>query len=176
MSTMPLTPYTFGLMREAEAREIAAWRYDGPYAAYNMDADDPSGLAELLDRRSPYYAVRDQHGDLTGFFAFGTAAEVQQVQGSGPPRLFAAGGTLSIGLGMRPDLTGRGQGLAFVNAGLTFACQTYAPTAFRLYVMTFNHRAIRVYERAGFAPVGTVRVPAPGGVAREFLEMRRAAM
>ena len=136
MSTMPLTPYTFGLMREAEAREIAAWRYDGPYAAYNMDADDPSGLAELLDRRSPYYAVRDQHGDLTG----------------------------------------RGQGLAFVNAGLTFACQTYAPTAFRLYVMTFNHRAIRVYERAGFAPVGTVRVPAPGGVAREFLEMRRAAM
>lgn len=168
----PATPYTFSPMNEADARAIATWRYDAPYAVYNMDAGTPDGLDELLDPTSPYYAVRDVSGELVGFFAFGSAAEVQ---GSGPPHLYGPERTLSVGLGLRPDLTGRGLGLAFVNAGLAFARQTFNPASFRLYVMTFNHRAIRVYERAGFVPSGIVPVPGPGGVPRDFLEMRRDA-
>ena len=164
--------FTFTPMSEADARAILAWRYDGPYAVYNMDADDPGeALAEMLDTRSPYYAARDTSGALVGFFAFGTAAEVG---GGGEPALWGLDRSISVGLGLRPDLTGRGLGLAFVDAGLAFARDRFAPAAFRLFVMTFNRRAIRVYERAGFQSMRTVVIHSHHGD-HEFVEMRRAA-
>lgn len=157
-------PYTFRLMDEADARVIAAWRYDTPYTIYN--AANPNEIADLLERRSPYYAARDDRGDLVGFFAYGTAGEVE---GFGEPRLYGPDRVLTIGLGLRPDLTGRGLGLAFVEAGLVFARERFAPAAFRLFVLTFNERAIRVYERAGFETARVIQ--RPDGL--EFLEMRR---
>jgi RimJ/RimL family protein N-acetyltransferase len=160
--------FTFRLMDEADARAVQAWRYDGEYAVYNWDADgdDP---AELLDRRSPHYAVRDERSELVGFFAFGSSADITD----SPPGIYGEDRSVLVGLGMRPDLTGKGLGLAFVNAGLAFGTAQFAPTAFRLFVMTFNERAIRVYERAGFQRVGVVMQHSPQGD-RPFLEMRRA--
>ncbi|HEY7354945.1 MAG TPA: GNAT family protein [Ktedonobacterales bacterium] len=161
--------FTFRLMDEADARAMQAWRYAGEYAVYNAGEDD-DGLAEMLDRRSPHYAARDERGELVGFFAFGTSAAIT---GSPEPGIYGEDGSVLIGLGLRPDLTGKGLGLAFVNAGLAFGRAQFAPTAFRLFVMTFNQRAIRVYERAGFQAVGVVMQPNPRGE-RPFLEMRRA--
>jgi RimJ/RimL family protein N-acetyltransferase len=161
-------PYTFSLMSESDARAVNAWRYEEPYAIYNPT--DPEDVAELLDRRSPYFAVRDDAGELVGFFAFGTAAKVE---GEDEPALYGLDRTLTVGLGLRPDCTDRGLGLAFVNAGLAFARAQFAPSAFRLFVLTFNARAIRVYERAGFQPVRVFTLPSPHGT-REFLEMVRA--
>ena len=161
--------FTFTLMEEADVRVIQAWRYEGDYAIYswNADGDDPS---EMLDRRSPYYAARDEHGELVGYFCFGTAAAIM---GNDEPDIYGEDRSVLVGLGLRPDLTGKGLGLAFVQAGLAFGKERYAPTAFRLFVMTFNQRAIRVYERTGFERVGVVMQPNPQG-ARPFLEMRRA--
>lgn len=156
--------YTFRPMDEADARAIAAWHYDPPYAIYN--AVNPDEIADLLDQRSPYYAARDGRGDLVGFFAYGTAGEVE---GFVEPRLYGSDRVLTIGLGLRPDLTGRGLGLAFVEAGMSFAREQYSPAAFRLFVLSFNERAIRVYERAGFLAVRVFR--RPDGL--EFTEMRR---
>ncbi len=163
--------FTFRLLDEADARAIQAWRYTGEYAIYNMTADDPDERDELLDRRSPYYAARDESGALVGFFVFGTSAEIDDCN---PPGIMRADGTITIGLGLRPDLTGKGLGVAFVNAGLEFAKAQFAPVAFRLFVMTFNERAIRVYERAGFQRVGLVTQRGPRGE-RAFWEMRRPA-
>ena len=161
--------FIFKPLEEADARAIIAWRYDGPYAVYNWeDDDDPS---DILDRCSPNYAVRDERGELIGFFAYGSSA---YVWGSDEPHLYSENNTITIGLGMRPDLTGQGLGLAFVQAGLDFAREQFKPDYFRLYVMTFNERAIRVYERAGFERVGIyVQHGALGD--RDFLEMRRRA-
>ena len=161
--------FTARLMDEVDARAIQGWRYEGPYAIYNMDGDGDEGIAEMLDRRSPYYAVRDERGELVGHFAYGTTAEVE---GEGEPRLYGADRLLAIGLGLRPDLTGRGLGLEFVGACLAFARETFAPSAFHLYVLTFNERAIRVYEHAGFRRARIVRVRNVHGE-RDFLEMRR---
>jgi ribosomal-protein-alanine N-acetyltransferase len=158
--------FSFSPITEADIRAIASWRYDAPYDVYNWSAqDDPS---EMLDRRSPYYAVRDEQGELIGFFAYGSSAEVWDQD---EPHLYSDNDTITIGLGMRPDLTSRGLGLAFVQAGLDFAREHFHPVSFRLYVMTFNERAIRVYERAGFARVGIYIQQNPGS-RREFLEMR----
>jgi [ribosomal protein S18]-alanine N-acetyltransferase len=164
--------FSFTPMTEDDARAVAAWRYPPPYDVYDMGDSDDS-FAELLDRRSPHFAVRDERDALVGFFAFGTAAAVGDVC---VPALLSADQTLSVGLGLRPDLTGqrRGLGQAFVLAGLDFARRTFAPAAFRLFVLTFNERAIRVYESAGFTRVGVRHVRNVHGE-RDFVEMRRPA-
>lgn len=169
--------FFFEPMNEEDARAVLAWRYEGPYAVYNMqedfDEENIDAVAALLDRRSPHYAVRDQAGELIGFFGFGSSA---YVTGSDEPHLYGENNTITIGLGMRPDLTGRGKGLglAFVNAGLDFARREFAPDFFRLFVLTFNERAIRVYEKAGFQRVRMVVQHNPQGE-RLFLEMSRWA-
>ena len=81
---------------------------------------------------------------------------------------------MDFGLGLRPDLTGRGLGLAYLSAGLVFAGQRFKPSRFRLSVATFNERAIRVYERAGFTPSRTFDHATNGSIHR-FLEMTRPA-
>ncbi len=159
--------FTFTPMTAEDAREIITWRYEEPYSIYNWEEEDVP--AEMLDRRSPHYAVRDEQGKLIGFFTYGSSAYVWD---GGEPHLYSEGKTITIGLGMRPDLTGRGLGLAFVEAGLDFAREQFAPERFRLYVLSFNERAIRVYERAGFERAGVYVQHNPAGH-RDFLEMRR---
>ncbi len=167
--------YTVRPMTRDDVETIRTWRYAGPYAVYNLDMEGATGAAledEMLDLRSPWFAVRDATGDLIGFFAYGSAADIGT---PATPHVLDTDGTLSIGLGMRPDMTGSGAGLSFVHAGLEFARDRFAPTAFQLYVLSWNRRAVRVYERAGFRQVGTIRQRSEGGGEREFIEMWRAA-
>lgn len=164
--------FHFMPMEEADARTIIAWRYEDQYAVYNWEEEDDP--AEMLDRRSPHYAVKDEHGELVGFFAYGSSAYVWD---GGEPHLYSEQNTITIGLGMRPDLTGKGKGLglAFTLAGLDFAREHFQPDSFRLYVLGFNERAIRVYERAGFERTGVYTQVSPVYGNRDFVEMKRSA-
>lgn len=166
--------FTFSSMDAETARTICSWRYEGQYAVYDIGgANEKDVTAEMLDRRSPYYAVRDEHGEVVGFFNFGSSA---QVWDSAEPGIYAESRTVTIGLGLRPDLTGQGRGigLAFVNAGLAFAREQFAPKHLRMYVMTFNTRAIRVYEEVGFRHMRVFTQHNIHGEL-EFLEMSREA-
>jgi len=168
--------FTFTPINAEDVHAICTWHYEEPYSVYDIGhgVDEADIGIELLDRRSPHYAVRDEQGALVGFFGFGSASEVWN---NDEPHLYAPDSEekiVSVGLGMRPNLTGKGLGLPFVNAGLAFASKEFAPDYFRLYVMPFNERAIRVYEQAGFARVGTYMQQYDGGQ-REFVEMRRRA-
>lgn len=168
--------FSFQLMNEKDAVAVLSWHYEEPYAIYNM-ADDfldiAAAKADMLDRRSPHYSVRNEQGELIGFFSFGSSGYVTAYD---EPHLYSENNTITFGLGLRPDLTGqsKGLGLAFVNAGLDFARQQFAPDFFRLFVLTFNERAIRVYEKAGFQRVRIVVQHNPQGE-RLFLEMSRRA-
>jgi ribosomal-protein-alanine N-acetyltransferase len=139
-------------MTADDAEAIAAWHYPGPYAFYDSD-QDPADLAELLDpgewgRR---YFAADAEGELAGFFVF-------KPHGDGT----------EIGLGLRPDLTGQGLGARFLEAGLRFA----GAERYTLAVAAFNRRAIKVYERAGFA-VTRRYVHRTNGADHDFLQMER---
>jgi ribosomal-protein-alanine N-acetyltransferase len=158
--------YVFAQMNDEEARAVVSWRYEAPYDFYNM-ANDPEGLEELLgppERREGYYAVRSD-GELVGFFSFGPGGQL-------PSFDYPDDGYLDIGLGLRPDLTGKGLGFEYLLAGLEFGRRHFAPAGFRLAVATFNERAILVYERAGFRRV-TVITHHTNGADYPFLLMMR---
>ncbi len=136
--------YSFEPIKDEQAQEIAAWRYETPYDFYDV-ARDPEDLEELLapERRRTYYAAVSDGEELAGFFCFGSEVQV-------PGGDYADDGTIDIGLGLRPDLVGKRLGLGFVLAGLEFTEDRFGASKFRLTVATFNECAIRVYERAGF--------------------------
>ena len=140
-------------MTAQDAAAIAAWRYPEPYDFYDWDRD-PGDLAQLLDPAGwgvRYFAADLDHR-LAGFFEF-----------------TAAGDAVEIGLGLRPDLTGRRLGGEFLAAGLEFAgARRYA-----LAVAAFNARAIAVYERAGFQEVKRYD-QFTNGALHEFVWMTRA--
>lgn len=98
----------------------------------------------------------DEKDELVGFLAYKRINEE----------------TVEIGLGLRPDLTGKGIGLAFVRAGVAFAQTRFSVKRVSLRVATFNQRAIRVYERAGFVRGGIFMQWTNGGE-YEFLHMIR---
>lgn len=161
---------TFHAITPEAARALTSWRYPAPYDVYNIK-DEQAALAEMLDERSPWFVAFDGNGALMGYCCFGTAAEVNW---EGAPRLWTTNDTiLSVGLGMRPDLTGLGIGPQFFDAVLAFATIQFGLDSFRLFVLPFNQRAIRVYERAGFLQVNEHIVNVGGRRELIFLEMRR---
>ena len=145
-------------MTREDAEAVAAWHYEPPYDFYDFAAD-PEDLNEILDPArwvEQYHAV-DLHGELAGFFSFTRHDDL-----------------LEIGLGLRPDLTGKSLGGAFVDVGLDYARAAFRPRELFLDVATFNIRAKKVYERAGFSPSHVwVQESAQGRV--EFLRMKRPA-
>ena len=155
--------YIFRPIARPDAEEISRWRYPEPYATYD---GDPSSVPGLLDPRYTYHAVTDPGGELVGYFCFGADATVPAGRRLG----LYGGDALDIGLGMRPDLTGRGLGPDFVRAGLRFAGERFSPPAFRLTVAAFNRRAISVYEAVGFEAVCSF-----GDKGEEWLLMQRPA-
>jgi len=160
--------FTLKPITRDDARAISRWRYSGPYSVYN---GNPNSVEALLEPRFLYHSVCDERGDLAGYFCFGEDARVSAGRRLG---LYEREPALDLGLGMRPDLTGQGLGEEFVQAGLRFAREEYSPKAFRLTVATFNRRAIRVYEKAGFETVETFGAVTPDG-GREWLLMKRSA-
>ena len=140
---------TIAPMRQPEAVEIAdRWKYPGEYAFYDMTAD-PEDYEEIVTpekRGNRYFSVFDGD-DLTGFFC------VEQ-----------DGADVEIGLGLRPGLTGQGRGKAFLEEILRFVRENYSFEKIKLDVVSFNQRAIKVYERAGFLKTGTAKVSTNGGV------------
>ncbi len=134
-------------MNMEAAKQIAKWTYEEPYSIYSMD-DSEETLHELLDES--YFADFDEADRLIGYFCFGKSARVPAGNSFG---VYDEENQMDIGLGMRPDLCGQGQGSHFFSKGLEFARNTLSAKEFRLTVAAFNMRAIKAYQRIGFSKV-----------------------
>ena len=127
-------------LTEDDLDEIATWTYDGPWSVYDSDG--------RLDPTLGYWAVVGAPGErLAGFGCLGEDARVR-----GLPEV---GDVVDVGVGMRPDLVGRGTGAAFATAFLEFAATRTAALRFRVVVKDWNARSLRLVEQLGFARTGT---------------------
>jgi RimJ/RimL family protein N-acetyltransferase len=145
--------------KEAYGREVATWHYEAPWDFYDLasDPDDAAAMADLA-RAEHRRAVLGEDGSLEAFLYFDWHGDVTEV-----------------GIGLRPDLTGRGLGESFLNAQLDYARGRWQPASFRLFVAAWNERAIRLYERVGFREVAreTRHFELVGD--HEFIQMERDA-
>ncbi|MEJ8302742.1 GNAT family N-acetyltransferase [Saccharibacillus sacchari] len=136
--------WEFQALTLSDAKKINNWSYEPPYAMYSFDGDDED-LQDLIGEN--YLGAYDAEGELVGFLCSGEAAQVPGARLAG---LYEVRGYLDIGLGLRPDLTGRGIGEAFLRNGMNVLSERSGVNSFRLAVASFNKRAIEVYRRAGF--------------------------
>ena len=143
----------------AYGAEVATWHYEPPYDFYDL-ASDPEDEAAMRDpaRAEHHRAVLDDDGRLDAFWYFDRHGDV-----------------VEVGIGLRPDLTGRGPGESFLRAQLEYASQSWQPAMFRLFVAAWNERAIRLYERLGFRELAreTRHFELVGD--HEFIRMERSA-
>lgn len=138
-----MSNYIFEFMNMKIASEIVKWVYEEPYSIYSFD-DTQETIDELINHN--YYAVFENN-NLIGYFCFGDAARIPTEEDAA-----YTVEALDIGLGMKPELCGKGLGPDFINAGLTFAKEKLMgeKPIFRLTVAEFNKRAIRLYGKSGF--------------------------
>ncbi|MBY0096178.1 GNAT family N-acetyltransferase [Mesobacillus maritimus] len=148
--------YECKVMTQEQAEDIAFnWHYDGEYSFYDMEADEED-LDEFLNpekRGNSTFAVTKEN-ELVAFLSISKVTD----------KIF------DIGLGMRPDLTGKGTGGEFLRAGITFILSEFKPEKITLSVATFNQRAIKLYRKVGFKDVETF-MRGTNGSTFEFLKM-----
>ena len=132
-------------MNEIYATDILNWKYEEPYDFYNNDLCDES-LKEFLE--SPYYSIFNDKEELVGFYCTGTAAQVPKGRDYGA----YLDECIDVGIGMKPELTGKGYGSEFFSFILN-QLQQENHSPLRLTVATFNTRAIHLYEKLGFNKV-----------------------
>jgi RimJ/RimL family protein N-acetyltransferase len=130
---------------------------------YNMSTEElESQVRFFSDPENAYFAITDEQGELLGFCNFGADARV-------PGGDYAAA-AIDIGMGMRPDLTGKGFGKQYAAAVFNFAGTRYSEKQHRVTVAEFNRRAQRLCRRFGFTTLSRFTRTADG---KPFIIMAR---
>ncbi|WP_216378137.1 GNAT family N-acetyltransferase [Arcanobacterium phocae] len=143
-------------MDQKDAMEIAnLWKYPDQYSFYDM-TEDVDDYNEIVDpkQRENYFSIKE-NGSLIGYFVVDSNDD-----------------SVTLGLGMRPELTGQGKGESFLNYIISFIVKKYKPTKIKLSVVDFNKRAMKVYKKCGFKETGTSMLPSNGSVFN-FVHMER---
>lgn len=142
---------------EQEAAAMCSWHYPAPYDVYDCPDWETVQLqnwamtrAEL--RQKEFHAVYAQ-GEFVGFF------RIRQQEQS-----------ILIGLGLRPDCCGKGMGKQLLALVLNIAQTCFPSLSLQMEVRSFNQRAIRCYEQAGFRVVRKYSRETAAGMT-EFLRM-----
>nr|WP_238188517.1 GNAT family N-acetyltransferase [Paenibacillus sp. L3-i20] len=134
------------------AIELCNWSYSPPYNIYNWPnwehmKKDEIEFGDPVLREEQYSSVLDNEGNLVGFAQF-----------------FPMSNVTRLGLGLRPDLCGNGLGIPLVEAVATEAIRRSPSNEIDLEVLTWNVRAIRTYEKAGFRITDTYMRPNSDGM------------
>lgn len=145
-------------MSQKEAVEIADyWKYPAPYDFYDMAADkeDYDEMIDPLARGDKFFSItKDQ--ELIGFFCvFPKEPTTNEIE---------------LGLGMKPELTGKGLGERFVKVIIEYLKGNYSGQVVWLSVADFNQRALKVYEQVGFNYV-TEKLQKTNGGEHNFIVM-----
>ena len=150
--------FSFRAMNQQEAEEIADdWKYDGVYSFYDIsaDAEDYSEFVNEEKRADKYFSCY-LYDKLVAWYSLDVLEN----------------NNIELGLGIKPNCTGKGFGFHFVSAVMIHAASIHCVHSFVLSVASFNKRAIKAYKKAGFVKTEIFMQDTNGG-SYEFLKMMR---
>ncbi|CAM3935544.1 MULTISPECIES: N-acetyltransferase [Paenibacillus] len=114
-----MSSYQFFKMTEQYASLIVRWTYEEPYSLYNMDG----GLDDISEfMNGDYFYVLDYANELIGFICTGNSA---RVPGGYQIGIYNDEQYIDFGLGLKPELTGKGYGEQFLISSLDFIKDEY---------------------------------------------------
>ncbi len=123
-------------LSEEAKRQICAWQYEGEYALYNLPTYEEMQAQQIgfLDEESEknYYGFWDEDV-LVGFVNI-----LEE-----PTEVF-------IGIGVNPALCGKHYGRQMLLMAYAISKELYPNKPLYLEVRTWNARAVKCYEKAGF--------------------------
>ena len=144
---------------ENDAKDIAAWKYEGVYSFYNNDKTEAKKQwASNIHKEENTFAMYNENNELIGNCCFDYDEE---------DKLY------TFGVQMRPSLTGKGMGTEVVSTILNFGRETYKFNEIDLLVAKFNRRAITLYEKLGFKTIDEF-IWHVNGEEKEFIAMRKS--
>lgn len=126
----------YRLLTEEDKRKICAWKYDGAYEMYNLPSYEEMRTQRVgfMNPKSEknYIAFLDG-GVLVGFV-----------------NILEEETEVFIGIGVNPDLCGKHYGRRMLMRAYEISKERYPNKPLYLEVRTWNTRAVKCYERAGF--------------------------
>ncbi|MBT8241970.1 MAG: GNAT family N-acetyltransferase [Acidimicrobiia bacterium] len=144
--------------------EFVAWRYEAPYDVYDITDPLPSAVDYFLRENVACHAIVSSQ-ELVGFCTFGSDAQV--------PGGDYGEDALDIGLGVRPDLTGKGLGRVVIGAVVDLARNRAGGSMLRVTIAAANERALRAWRSAGFSDESRFESLKPILGSDEFLILTR---
>jgi ribosomal protein S18 acetylase RimI-like enzyme len=126
------------ILTEDQARQICSWKYEGIYSVYNFPDWDTLikqrwGITLREKRKNEFTAVIDKSNNLCGYIRFIENKDF-----------------VLVGLGLKPSLCGQGLGNILMEVLKSECKKRYGSKKIALEVRSFNKRAIKCYEKAGF--------------------------
>lgn len=149
----------YNLMNEFEKEIISSWKYDGEYTIYNMPSYEEQknrGIALCNPQREKNYYSYYDGNDLIGF-----------------TNILEEEKEIFIGIGVNPNLCGKGYGKEILLLASKMSRELYPNKSLYLEVRTWNKRAIRCYENAGFSIDGEIIIQTTGIGNGEFYRMTK---
>ncbi|MBQ8604591.1 MAG: GNAT family N-acetyltransferase [Oscillospiraceae bacterium] len=144
-------------LTKSEMHQICSWRYPRPYDIYNLPAYDEiiaAGTGFANPQKAKNYHSYYCDGNFIGYTNIAPKAD-----------------GVYIGISLRPDICGKGYGVQILKQACKIAERLYPDSQICLQVRSWNIRAIKCYEKAGFAIQGPPFTQVTGVGAGEFYLM-----
>lgn len=146
-------------LTDAHKREICGWKYEGDYAVYNL----PS--YEEMRARNSSFTNPDRTENYHGFSIDGKLI--------GYVNLMEKSDGIFVGIGVHPDRCNQGFGRRMLEQISALSAEHFPDKRLYLEVRTWNERAIRCYQRAGFKIVTEPYMQTTGAGTGMFYRMKK---
>lgn len=127
---------TVRYLQEEDKKQICRWKYEGQYAVYDLPPYEEMRSGKLgfanPSREQNYLAFFEKEM-LVGFV-----------------NILEEDREVFIGIGVNPELCGRGYGRRILQHAYRISKERYPDKPLYLEVRTWNKRAVRCYQSAGF--------------------------
>jgi RimJ/RimL family protein N-acetyltransferase len=156
-------------LTEQHCKEICSWCYPVPYDIYNWS---PWGILVAQDQQFADPGIREAQ--------FAAIVQVKDEKKHdteliGYVQYFPLHEVTRLGVGLKPDLCGKGLGIYFMDTIIKEALRRNPNHEIDLEVHTWNERAQKVYSKAGFMKTDEYERITPTGMGQFYCMVYKKA-